>query len=80
MTDFERQEYSRYGIPQFIEYFRGRFNGAVTRNVYAEYLKFWNGRHVSKIAFSRYITRLTTYRVKSISILGAKYRVFTSST
>lgn len=80
MTDLERQEYSRCGIPQFIEYFEGRFNGAVTRDVYAEYLKFWNGNYVSKIAFSRYITRFTDYRIKSISILGAKYRVFTSST
>ena len=76
MTDFERQGYNAMGIPQFIDYFGDRFNDMATREVYAEYLKFWDGVQTSKIAFSRYIVRFTKYKTKLVSRNGKKMRVF----
>lgn len=72
----EAREYSWLGIPQFIEYFGDKFNGMVTREVYAEYQKFWNGQQISKISFSRFVVKFTNYKVKRVSIGGEKLCVF----
>lgn len=76
MVLLEVQEYSWFGIPQFIEYFGDKFNGMVTKEAYAEYQKFWKGQQISKISFSRFIVKFTDYRVKGVSIGGKKLRIF----
>lgn len=79
MTDFEVKIYSQYGIPQFIEYFKDKFEGIATCEAYNEYLKFWKGDHVSKVAFSKYISKFAGYKIINKTICNKKYRLFAKS-
>lgn len=68
--------YAEFGIPQFIEYFGDRFDRAVNKDVYAEYLKFWKGKTVNNVSFGRYIANFTEYQTKLFSVGGKKLRIF----
>lgn len=79
MTDFEVKVYSQYGIPQFIEYFKDKFEDIATCEAYNEYLKFWKGDHVSKVAFSKYVSKFAGYKIINKTICNKKYRLFVKS-
>lgn len=77
MTD--REFYADTGIFQFIDDYVDKFENRVTKAVYDDYVQFCQMNHyedVSQIAFSRYITRFTNYKVVNKTIQHTKYRIF----
>ena len=77
MTD--REYYADTGIFQFIDDYADNFENRVTKAAYDDYVQFCLKNHytpVSHIAFSRYITRFTNYKVVNKTVLSSKYRIF----